>query len=89
MMPDKTAHERELARVRSEAYRDRKRRGAVLVTIEVEPRDLAALERLALLAAGDRDPANISWAVADFLRGAPAVAALGDALWPARGEDRT
>jgi hypothetical protein len=50
------AQQRDLARRRSEAYRSRRRRGAVLVTIELEPRDLAALERLALLEPGDRMP---------------------------------
>jgi hypothetical protein len=44
---------RDLARRRSEAYWVRRRHAAVLVTIELEPRDLAALEPLALL-----DPAT-------------------------------
>jgi len=62
MMDDATrgpageARARDLPRQRSEAYRDRRRRGAVLVTIELERRDVAALEQLALLEPGDRDP---------------------------------
>jgi hypothetical protein len=78
---------RELARQRSEACRDRRRRGAVLVTIELEPRDLAALERLALLGPGDRDPRRMACAATRFLAAAPHVAAMGDALWPKREED--
>jgi hypothetical protein len=53
---DDEAQRRDLTRRRSEEYRSRRRRGAVLVTIELEPRDLAALERLARLAPGDRMP---------------------------------
>ncbi len=81
------AQQRQLARQRSEAYRDRKRRSAVLVMIELEPRDLAALERLALLDPGDRDPHRMAYAAAQFLAAAPHIAAMGDALWPER-EDR-
>ena len=39
----------DLARQRFEAYRGRRRRGAVLVAIELKWHDVAALERLALL----------------------------------------
>jgi len=70
-------------RARSEAYRDRRRHGRVLVSVEVGPRQLAALERLALLDAGERDKACIGWAVSRFLDTAPHVSALGDALYPA------
>jgi hypothetical protein len=80
------AHRRDLARRRSEGYRSRRRRGAVLVTIELEPRDLAALERLALLEPGDRDPQRMACAAARFLAAALYVAAMGDALWPEQGE---
>jgi hypothetical protein len=55
----------------------------MLVTVELEPRDLAALERLALLAPGDRDAHRMAAAAAQFLAAAPHVAAMGDALWPA------
>jgi hypothetical protein len=79
---DDEAHQRDLMRRRSEACRSRRRRGAVLVTIELEPRDLAALERLALLAPGDRDPQRMASAATQFLAAAPHVAAMGDSLWP-------
>jgi hypothetical protein len=82
-----TTEARALARQRSEAYRDRKRRGVVLAWIEVDLRDLAALERLALLEPGERDPYLIACAVGQFLKAAPAVAGMGDALWPARSDN--
>jgi hypothetical protein len=56
----------------------------VLVAIELEPRALAALERLALLAPGDRDPHRMACAAARFLAAAAHVAAMGDAIWPER-----
>jgi hypothetical protein len=74
---------REQGRDRSEAFRDRRRHGRVLVQVEVGPRHLAALERLALLDAGERDKSSIAWAVTRFLDAVPHVSALGDALWPA------
>ena len=77
---------RELARERSEAYRDRRRHGRVLVPVEVSPRHLVALERLALLGAGERGEGCIAWAVQRFLDAAPHVSTLGDALWPEREE---
>jgi hypothetical protein len=78
---------REQGRERSEAYRDRRRHGRMLVQIEVGPRQIAALERLALLDRGEREKACIAWAVARFLDAAPHIAGLGDALWPAdRGQ---
>jgi hypothetical protein len=58
-----------------------------LVSVEVGPQQLAALERLALLDAGERDKVCIAWAVARFLDAAPHVSALGDALWPADEEE--
>jgi hypothetical protein len=54
----------------------------VLVTIEVGPHHLFAMERLALLAVGDRDKTSIASAVMRFLEGAPYISAMGDALWP-------
>jgi hypothetical protein len=74
--------QRELARERTEAYRERRRHGRVLVPVEVSPQHLGALERLALLDVGERDKACIAWAVERFLDAAPHVSALGDALWP-------
>ncbi len=70
------------ARARTEAYRDRRRHGRILIAMEVSPSQIAALERLALLQVGCRDKARIAWAVQRFLDGAAQVAALGDALWP-------
>jgi hypothetical protein len=76
---DEEAQRRDLTRRRSEAYRDRRRRGAVLVAIELEPRDLAALERLALLAPGDRDAQRMASAAAQFLAAAPQLRGMGAA----------
>jgi hypothetical protein len=56
----------------------------VLVAIELDPRDLAALERLALLEPGDRDLRRMARAATQFLVAVPHVAAMGDALWPQR-----
>jgi hypothetical protein len=78
---------REQGRERSEAFRERRRHGRVLVQVEVGPHHFAALERLALLDAGERDKACIAWAVSRFLDAAPHVSALGDALWPADEEE--
>jgi hypothetical protein len=78
---------REQGRERSEAYRDRRRHGRILVSVEIGPRQLAALERLALLVRGKRDKPCIARAVARFLDVAPQVSALGDTLWPAELEE--
>ena len=79
---------RERARSRSEAYRERRRNGRMLVTIEIAPHQIAAFERMALVAVGDRDKASIAWAVNRFLEAAPHVCAIGDALWPASDNTR-
>lgn len=73
---------RDSGRLRSEAYRDRRRRGVLLVSVEVDRNDIAGLERLALLSVGERDPVNVGRAVARFLAATRPVAAVGDALWP-------
>jgi hypothetical protein len=70
-------------RERSEAYRERRRHGRVLVSVEVGTLQLDALERLALLEPGERGKSAIAWAVMRFLDGARHLSALGDALWPA------
>lgn len=80
------ADRREAARRRSEEYRQRRRRGVLLVSIEVPPDDLHGLERLGLLPRGERDPYTVACAVAQFLGGAGAVAALGAALFPGDGD---
>jgi hypothetical protein len=58
-----------------------------LVTVEVGPYQVAALERLALLEVGDRDKESIAMAVSRFLRAAPHLSALGDAMWPESEEE--
>ena len=63
--------QREVARERTEAYRERRRHGRVLVQVEVSLHHLAALERLALLDSGEREKACIAWAVERFLDAAP------------------
>jgi hypothetical protein len=78
--------QREQGRERSEAYRERRRHGRVLVSVEMGPRHFAAMERLALLETGQRDKGCIACAESRFLDAAPHAAAIGDALWPA-GED--
>ena len=86
MTHSSTCDTRELARGRSEAYRERRRHGRVLVTVEVGPYQAAALERLALLDVGDREKTSIATAVTRFLEAAPHLSAMGDALWP-EGEE--
>ena len=78
---------RQRARECSEAYRDRRRHGRLILSIEVAPHQLAALERLALLDAGERDKSAIASAVMRFLNAASHVGALGDALWPEGSSD--
>ena len=82
-----TPEARERARGRSEAYRERRRHGRLLVTVEVGPYQVAALERLPLLDVGDREKTSISMAVTRFLEAAPYLSAMGDALWPDSAED--
>jgi hypothetical protein len=82
-----TPDAREQARDRSEAYRERRRHGRVLVAVEVGPYQVAALERLALLDVGDREKQSIATAVTRFLEAAPYLSAIGDALWPESEEE--
>jgi len=79
---ERAAERRALNRERARAYRSRQRRGVVWAWIEIEPRALAGLERLALLPAGERSLDAISEAVARFVHAAAPLAAVGDALWP-------
>ena len=75
---------RQLARERVEAWRERRRSGRLLIPVEIGPLQMAGLERLGLLAVGERgDKAAIAWAVTRYLDSAAPVAAVGDALWPA------
>lgn len=80
---------RRQGRQRSEAYRDRRRHGRVLVSVEVSTSQLAALERLALLEVGERDRTSVGWAISRFLDAAAHVSSLGDALWPAGAYEAT
>jgi hypothetical protein len=82
MTSPSTLEARQQARARSEAYRDRRRHGRVLVSVEVGPHQIAAMERMALLEVGDRDKASIAAAINQFLEAAPYICAIGDALWP-------
>jgi hypothetical protein len=74
---------RRLGQQRVEAYRERRRHGQVLVPVAVGPLQLAALERLALLEAGERDKLAIAAAIMRFLACAASISTLGDSLWPA------
>ena len=80
--------QRELARERTEAYRERRRHGRVLVPVEVSPQHLGALERLALLDAGERDKACIAWAVERFLDAAPPRLGAGRCAMAGKRESR-
>ena len=74
---------RQLARERVEACRERRRSGRLLIPVAIGPRQMQSLERLGLLAVGERNKAAIAWAVTRYLDSAAPVAAVGDALWPA------
>ena len=54
----------------------------MVVRVEIERSELDALQRLGLLRFGDRDPGKVANAVARFVATMPAVAAIGDALFP-------
>ena len=69
-------------KARSERWRERRRKGLIALTINVSPAHRRAFERMGLLAPGsheDRDA--LTWAVERFLDTAPAVQAIGDALY--------
>jgi hypothetical protein len=60
----------------------------LLIPVEIGPLQMAGLERLGLLAVGERgDKAAIARAVTRYLDSAAPVAAVGDALWPADEDD--
>ncbi len=70
-------------RARSERWRARRRLGLIPVIIDVAPKHRRALERMGLIANGyDEDREALAWAVVRFLDSAPAVQAIGDALFP-------
>jgi hypothetical protein len=71
------------AKERSARWRERRRRGIIPVTVDVVSMHRRALESIGLIRAGyDRDPEAVAWAVARFLNTAPAVQAIGEALYP-------
>lgn len=74
---DKTARER------SARWRERRRLGAVSVTVDVLPVHRRALECMGLIGQGDDlDPAAVARAVARVLDAAPAIKLMGQALYP-------
>jgi hypothetical protein len=83
---ERAEERRTLNRERARAYRSRRRRGVVWAWIEIEPRALAGLERLALLPPGERGLEAVSEAVARFVQAAAPLAAVGDAIWPEASE---
>lgn len=80
---DATEAQRLRNRERARAYRDRRRRGVIWAWIEIQPHEVAGLERPGLLPRGDRSLEAVSEAVARFVAAAAPLAAVGDALWPA------
>ena len=76
------------ARERSARWRDRRRIGAIAVKLDVTPKHRRALEAIGLVAPGNsRNPEAIAWAVARYLDTAPAMQAIGEALYPDWPED--
>jgi hypothetical protein len=76
-----TDQQRKQGRQRIRAYRERRRYGRVLVSVEIGPSQLTALELLALLDTGETNKARIALAVSRFLDTAPHVSAMAEALW--------
>ena len=72
-------------RQRADAWRERQRRGAILVSVAIEPDAVAGLEALGMLPEGNRDPQALAGAVTRFLAGAATLAELGSTWWPAEG----
>lgn len=70
-------------KARSDRWRERKRKGLISLTIDVSPTHCRALMRMGLIAAThDLDKVMIARAVERFLNTAPAIQAVGDALYP-------
>ena len=71
------------ARERSARWRDRRRVDAIAVNLDVMPKHRRALEAIGLIAPGNgRNPDAVAWAVARYLDTAPAMQAMGEALYP-------
>jgi hypothetical protein len=81
------------AKARSARWRDRRRLDAIRVVVDVLPAHRHALEGMGLIQPGfDRHQEAIGWAVARYLDTAPAMRAIGEALypdWPEEAEDET
>lgn len=74
-------------KARAERWRERRRSGLLPLMINVSMTHRRALERMGLILAGhDQDRAAITWAVERFLDTAPAVQAIGDALYQGAAE---
>lgn len=72
---------------RSSRWRERRRSGLIPLTVNVSLEHRRALERMGLIPAGlDRDREAITRAVERFLDTAPAVQAVGDALYRGAAE---
>ncbi|MGI4943363.1 MAG: hypothetical protein ACRYHQ_22830 [Janthinobacterium lividum] len=72
---------------RSSRWRERRRNGLMPLTVNVSLEHRRALERMGLIPPGhDRDREAITWAVERFLDTAPAVQAIGDALYRGAAE---
>ena len=70
------------ARTRQQQYRERRRRGRVLVPIEVGASEVRALQSLELLRAGAPSKAELAAAVQRFLACAPAIADIPKRFYP-------
>jgi hypothetical protein len=71
------------ARQRSAQWRARRRLGAVSIKLDVLPKHRRALEAIGLITPGYRDNMEaVAWAVERYLDTAPAMQAMGEALYP-------
>lgn len=66
---------------RCQTYRARRSMGVRIATVEIRPEVCRALVRLGLLPEGP-GRAELAYAVGRFLETAPAVASMGEALYP-------
>lgn len=70
-------------KVRSERWRERRRKGLIAIMVDVSPAHRRVFERMGLVQPGhDQDPAALTWAVERYLDTAPAVQGIGEALYP-------
>ena len=74
-------------KVRSERWRERRRKGLIVITVDVSPAHRRVFERMGLVQPGDdQDRAALAWAVERYLDTAPAVQSIGEALYPDTNE---